>query len=45
MGQYSSKIETDTANFVNSKILENNSFYKEKHHFLTKTVIFQILDF
>ena len=45
MGLYSPKIDQDRTNNVKCRILKNDSFNKEKHNFLTKTVIFQNLDF
>ena len=39
------KIDRDRANNVKCKILKNGSFDKGNHNFLTKTVIFQNLDF
>ena len=48
MGQSSQKIDRDKAKKkmeLKDGILKNDSFSKEKHNFLTKTVIFQNLNF
>ena len=39
---YSLKIDQDRANDVKCKILKKGSFNKEKHNFLTKTVILKV---